>query len=90
VTSSPDLISWTAEGVDALVQVPVGRRAADLVVGGQLGQPGAVTEPAQYQHHLPVAAHRPPPGSRASPTPLAGLQADTNSTVSPTTGSTAV
>jgi hypothetical protein len=63
------------QGVDALVQVPVGRRAADGVVGGQLGQPGAVEKSAQDQHRLPVTAQRPAPTPRASATALGGQQA---------------
>jgi hypothetical protein len=63
------------EDVDALVQMPVGRRGADPVVGGQLGQPGAVEEPAQDQHRLAVAAQRPPPASGASAPALGGQQA---------------
>jgi hypothetical protein len=63
------------QDVDALVQVPVGHRAADPVVGGQLSQPGAVEKPAQHQHRLPVAAQRPPPAAGASTPPLSGQQA---------------
>jgi hypothetical protein len=32
----------------------VGTDQADPVVGGQLGQPGAIDKPAQHQHRLPV------------------------------------
>jgi hypothetical protein len=60
------------EHVDALVQVPVGRRGADPVVDGQLGQPGAVEEPAQHQHRLPIAAQRPPPTSGAAAAAFGG------------------
>jgi hypothetical protein len=78
------------EGVDALVQIAVGRRAADGVVGGQLGQPGAVDKPTEQQHRLPVAAQRPPPASGAAAAALGGQQGDTNSTVCSATGSTPV
>jgi hypothetical protein len=50
-------------------------RGSDRVVRRELGQPGAVTEPAQHQHGLPVAAQRPPPASRALTTALGGQQA---------------
>jgi hypothetical protein len=68
----------------------VGRRADDPVVGGQLGQPGAVTEPAQHQHRLPVAVQRPAPTSGAAAAALGGQQPDTKCTVSSAMGSTAV
>jgi hypothetical protein len=57
------------------VQIPVGRRAADPVVAGQLGQPGPVEKPAQHQHRLPVAAQRPPPTSGSPATALGGREA---------------
>jgi hypothetical protein len=47
------------EYVDALVQVPVGGAAGDRVVGGELGQAGAVEEPAQDEYRLREAAQRP-------------------------------
>src|SRR4051812_27085974 len=40
----------------------VSGRRADLVVGGQLSDPGAVEQPAQDQYRLPVAARRPGSG----------------------------
>jgi hypothetical protein len=60
--------------VDAFVQVAVGRRAADGVVGGQLRQPGAVEQPAQHQHGLPVAAQRSALGPGATSAPVGGQQ----------------
>jgi hypothetical protein len=62
------------EGVDALVQIPVGRRAADPIVGGQLGQPGAVEKPAQQKQRLPVAAQRTPTPAGATTSPFGGQQ----------------
>jgi hypothetical protein len=58
--------------VDALVQIAVGRRGADPVVGGQLGQPGAIEKPTQQQHRLPIAAQRPPPATGTAATALGG------------------
>src|SRR4051812_11114705 len=63
------------EGVDALVQIPVGRGAADAVVAGQLRQPGAVEKPAQHQDRLPVAARRPAPAAGATAPSFGGQQA---------------
>src|SRR4051812_19725646 len=63
------------EGVDALVQIPVGRGAADAVVAGQLRQPGAVEKPAQHQHRLPVAAQRPAPTAGAAAPSFGGQRA---------------
>ena len=63
------------EHVDAFVQEAVGRRVADGVVGGQLGQSGAVEEPAQHQDCLPVAAQRPLPATGASSPAFGGQQA---------------
>jgi hypothetical protein len=60
------------EGVDALVQIPVGRRQPDPVIPGQLRQPGAIDKPAQHQYHLSVTAQRPPASSGPSPAPLHG------------------
>jgi hypothetical protein len=63
------------ENVDALVQIAVGRRGADPIVGGQLGQPAAVEKPAQDEHRLPVAAQRPTSAAGAASPPLGGQQA---------------
>src|SRR3954462_3916668 len=63
------------EDVDALVQIAVDGRGADRVVGGQLGQPGAVDEPAQDQHRLPVAAQRAASGAGAASAAFGGQQA---------------
>jgi hypothetical protein len=52
----------------------VGCRPANPVVSGELGQSGAVDEPAQDQHRLPIAAQRPPPISRTSATALGGQE----------------
>jgi hypothetical protein len=79
----------SGQSVDALVQVAVGRRAADPVVGGQLGQPGAVDKPAQDQHRLSITAQRPLAGSGATAARSAASSRDTNSTVSSATGSMA-
>ena len=55
------------------MQVGVAGRPADLVVDGQLGDPGAVEQPAQDQDRLPVTAQR--PGSGPGPEPPAfGVQ----------------
>jgi hypothetical protein len=54
---------------DALVQAGVTGRPADLVVDGELGDPGGVEQPTQHQDRLPVAAQRPSsgPGTPAAP-----------------------
>jgi len=53
----------------SLVQVAVGGGGRDAVVPGELGDPGAVDEPAQHQHRLPEDAQR--TGAPASAEPLA-------------------
>jgi hypothetical protein len=57
------------EDVDAFVEVVVGGGLADAVVACQLGQSGAVEEPADDQDRLFEAAQR--PGSRAGTAALA-------------------
>src|SRR5690606_2537648 len=44
-----------------LVDVPVGGRAADVVVDGELGDPGRVVQPAQEQHRLVPGIQRSTP-----------------------------
>lgn len=61
------------EHSDAFVQVGVSGRAAELVVDGELGDPGAVEQPAQHQDRLPVAAQRPGSGSGPESSPF-GVQ----------------
>jgi len=58
------------EHVDGFVQVAVGGRGAELVVGGELGDPGAVEEPAQHQHGVAVTPQRAPALPRPAPGPL--------------------
>lgn len=57
------------QGDDAFVQVVVGGGLPDPVIDGELRHPGAVQEPADHQHRLPVAAQRPPslPRSKLDP-----------------------
>jgi len=55
-----------SKDTDTFVRIPMSRRAADPVVGGHLGPPGAVEKSAQHRHRLPIAAQRPPARSRAA------------------------
>jgi hypothetical protein len=68
------------EDVDPLVQVAVGGGAAELVVGCELRDPGAVEEPAQHQHSVAVAAQHasalPRPASGAFTSENAGQERD--------------
>jgi hypothetical protein len=59
---------------DALVRIVVAGRLADPVVHGQLLHPGAVQEPAQYQHRLVMAGQRPGLGPGAPPHPFGPQQ----------------
>jgi hypothetical protein len=63
------------EHVDGLVQEAVGRGRAEPIVGGELGDPGAVEKPAQHHDRLPVAAQRAAASPGPATDPLSGEQA---------------
>src|SRR6266571_551826 len=62
------------EDLGDLVQIPVGGGPGDAVIPGQSTGAGAVAEPAQRQHRLPVAGQRPAAPRCAAVAALGGQQ----------------
>jgi hypothetical protein len=58
--------------VHGLIDVPVGRRAGDRVVGGEAVDPGPVPEPAQRENCLVTTGELPAAGRRPAAAPLGG------------------